>query len=149
MDCAHLIHPRKYNIHESKFVRDAFANNRGSLSIVDVACAENKERTICNYLRKSFRGMDRICSDPPVFWRFDTDSLAPGGTLTPDAVENNPCHCIITGLEDDQLWATFEGVQISDLQICDNGSDRALTLNDVNSITEAFKAKNKKSKTGG
>jgi hypothetical protein len=145
MDSIHLVHPRLYDFMGGQFIRDAFANNQDSLSIIDLECSNQLEGGPCKYVRKYYRHMGRIASDPPVFYRFETDDLPEGrrGKVVrpdPDPV-TNPCHWVVENLDDDELWEKFQDVKLIDLWICDNGQVRRLGVQEAFQIKTAHEAK--------
>src|ERR1700688_4356145 len=134
MESVHLIHPRKYDVKGGTFIRDAFANNRGSLSIIDEECAEQTSGSVCAYIRIHYGRLPGVASNPPVFWRFDTSSLHAPHRLVDATNVRDPCQYVVEGLTDEQLWQSFENVDISNLEICENGTTRKLTLLDIKEI---------------
>lgn len=105
MECIHLIHPWKYDAKGGQFITDAFTNNQGSLSILEIACTG--PQTVCAYVNRFCSTWRRITSNPPVFWRFDTDALPLDRRVEATGAEDNPCHYDVHDLDDAALWTFF------------------------------------------
>ena len=137
MECIHLTHPRKFNIRENKWSRVAFRNNKGSLSIIGCDCVQNSRITLCEHIDKYYGDWSGITSDPPVFWQFNTEDLPPGYAVA-SAAGRDPCHFVVSGLDDQTLWEFFEpaagGEALGQFSICANGNHRPLVLADVIAI---------------
>ena len=60
--------------------------------------------------------------------------------MKPD--EPPPCHFVVEGLTDDQLWGVFEPVsvpeEVGQLSICKDGIDQPATLKEILEIKAAF-----------
>src|ERR1017187_3724608 len=100
MECVHIIHRDKYNKKEERFYRTAFKNNLGSLSIIGTDCVRASHLEICAHIRGHYKQFPKVLSEPPIFWKFDTDKLPPGGSLRQSG-HRDPCHYVVEGLEDD------------------------------------------------
>src|ERR1017187_6365220 len=132
MEGIHYIHPRDYDPDDDRFFRTAFANNRGSLSFDDADCIESSDLTICEHIAKYFPQpkFAAVVREPPVFWRFKTENLPVTGTIKKSA-GRNPCHYVVEGLDDAELWPVFEETTLSDLQTCEDGAVRATKKEDL------------------
>lgn len=131
MECIHLIHPSKYNGNEDRWFRTAFRNNAGSLSIIGCECMAVGGTTACEHIRKyDYKQFTAVVGEPPIFWKFDTDILPAGGRLRQQG-RRDPCHYIVEGLDDGQLWPVFENVPLSDVSICADRNYRPLTRDDL------------------
>jgi hypothetical protein len=147
MQCIHLIHPWKYDTNADQFITDAFANREGSLSIIGIECAG--AGTICAYVER-FCPWPSITSKPPVFWRFDTDHLPAEGRLVESGGDDHPCHFDVFDLDDGQLFGVIENVDITDLEICHNGTPKHVSREEFFKIKAEYDAKllAKKNKKG-
>ena len=143
MECIHLVHPKKYDAVAHNWSRVAFRNNGGSLSVFTTGCIDQFGLPTCEHLPKYWGAYEHVCSEPPVFWRFDTDDLPNGWTVELDGPEEE-CHFVIQGLDDGQLWTVFANPPINELSICHNGDIHPLTEVDILKIQAEYRAKFKK-----
>ena len=137
MEYIRLIHPRLYD-HTRKCFNDlAFkkSSGGGGMSVVEVECAANTSRVICDHLNSFYSG---VGGEPPVFCRF-SDRELPVGTeiLSTPSDSGDLCHREVHNVSNNALkkmrYRTLEN-----FSICDLYGSRSVTEADVASWKSAY-----------
>ena len=108
----------------------AFKNTGGAISVFMEDCAIERSGTICAHIRAFYLGQTQ---EPPTFIRVAQDLLPEGALIEPEVSKSDDeCHVGIHGLKDRQAEKFFKRTfkYPSDVRICENGTDRALTSED-------------------
>lgn len=84
---------------------------------------------ICEHIREHY---PLVTGEPPVFWIFAEERLPDGYEIQPsEAGTTDPCHYQVQEVSNDRLWKLFKRVNRAEFKICDDGSFRELSEEDV------------------
>ena len=131
MKVVRILNIAHYDARKQRFTSLAFKNSSsGGISVVSKACIQEQERTVCQHIEHFYP--PPTSSIPPIFWEFNEQQLPTGYSL---AQETSPsgdiCHYNIEGVADKSAREMLLQVKLSDLQICELGQARQLTLTDL------------------
>ena len=73
-----------------------------------------------------------IAGEPPVFWRIPVDQLPDHAELEQETTDSgDTCHFNICGMSDGECRKLLKSHTVNDFEICDAGTPRELTVDDV------------------
>ena len=122
-----LMHPQRYLPGKRRFASVAFKNSAcGGVSVIDVECIDDREVGPCEHIREFYD--ERVCGQPPVFWRIPVDTLPDGCSLEQQTTETGDhCHHNIVGITDKQCREILKSVPVTDYEVCDEDGHRSVT----------------------
>ena len=128
MPFVRLIHRDFYDENRGYFQDFAFKAPRGGLgiSVVERDCATRLSTSICQHIITHY---PRFAS-PPIFWQLP-DGLYASDRITPDASGGDPCHHNINPESAGHTDRIRKSIRVDDCEMCENGTIRPLTLNDL------------------
>jgi hypothetical protein len=98
-----------------------FKNSKdgSGISVIDESCAIGNSQCVCTHVKKFYSGFP-FCSDPPIFWIFDSTSLPVTCQFNQcPSITGDPCHHNVKGLNDTQAKKIFKKASPDQFFSCD------------------------------
>ena len=107
------------------------SSSDGLISLFDRDCAIRTNGTVCNHIKAIH---SKLSGEPPIFWEFSPEILPEGVEVLSSGNPDDPCHSHVSGLDDKASRRLFKTIQLSEFQVCENGTSRHVTADDFSSF---------------
>ena len=125
-----LIHPLHYSYELNRFKSEAVELSDDGLSVIDSKCCVATSGNICSHIDRFYP--TNISGSPPIFLRFRVEEIPAGHSLAQcDSDSGDACHHLVNGLGKKFGKRLVERTPLDRYEICDAGSCRALTIEDI------------------
>lgn len=132
MKLVRILNVLHYDQRKQRFTSLAFKNSTGGgISVIHKECVTEQSPSICQHIRQFYP--PPTSSEPPIFWEFDQAVLADGCQLEQQtSPTGDVCHYNILNLPDKTARALIVQQPLQAFQICTNGQERSLQMEDLN-----------------